>query len=190
VRASLIPFVPRLPGLAGQVLHAADMAELYRLAVRRDDAHGAYNAATDPPLDADALGHLLNARPVALPPGPTRSLVRATWKARLHPVSPGWLDIARGVPVMATDRARTELGWTPQYPSHAVMRELLDGLQHADGFPTPPLDPHARRADAPARAPHRRRWSRRHKTAARPPDREPAAVVRCATSPTRSERTP
>lgn len=143
LRPALIPFVPQMSGLAGQVLHADDVADLYRRAALDDRARGAYNAATNPPLDGEALAHLLHARPVGVAPRVARAFVGATWKARLQPVSPDWLDIARGVPVMLTDRARLELGWEPAYDSEAVMRELMDGLQHAEGFPTPPLDPHA-----------------------------------------------
>lgn len=143
IRPSLVPIVPRMPGLAGQVIHAMDVAELYRAVVRSPTARGAYNAATQPPLDADALARLMHARPVSVPRRAVRAFVGATWKAHLQPVSPDWLDVVLGVPVMRTDRARTELGWEAQRTSEEVMQELLDGLHHADGFPTPPLDPHA-----------------------------------------------
>lgn len=143
VRPAFIPLVPRVSGLAGQVIHADDVADLYRRVVLSDDARGAYNAATQPPLDADALAHLLHARAVGVRAGLARKFVGATWRARIQPVSPDWLDIARGVPVMRTDRARLELGWAPEHDAAAVVRELMDGLQHGAGFPTPPLAAHA-----------------------------------------------
>lgn len=143
VRPSLIPVVPRIQGLAGQLIHAQDCAELYRLVVRDPEARGAFNAAAPPPLDAAAIGQLLHARPVGVPRRVARGIVGATWRAHLQPVSPDWLDVALGVPVMLTDRARTELGWEAAIPADRVLLELLDGLNHAEGFPTPPLDAHA-----------------------------------------------
>lgn len=143
LRPAFIPLIPQMPGLAGQVLHADDVAELYRLACTSPGARGPYNAATNPPLDAQSLGHMLGARPIGFPPRLARAVVKLTWRAHLQPVSAGWLDIALGVPIIKTDRARKELGWTPKHDAEAVIRELLDGLHEGDGFPTPPLEPNA-----------------------------------------------
>ena len=139
----LIPFVPALHGLGGQIVHADDIAQLYRLLCVDRQATGPYNAAANPPLDAQALAHLLGARPVAMPAAAVRSLVDASWRAHVHPVSPDWLDIALNVPVMVTDRARRELGWAPLHDPGEVVLELLDGLRAGAGYPTPPLEPHA-----------------------------------------------
>lgn len=143
VRRSLIPFVPSFSGLAGQVVHADDVADLYRRACVDPSARGAYNAAAQPPLDAAALGRLLGARPLPIPARLARGFVGLTWKLHLQPVSADWIDLARGAPVMRTDRARTELDWQPQHEAGAVITELLGGLNDAAGFPTPPLDTHA-----------------------------------------------
>ncbi len=134
----LIPFVPQLEGLGGQVVHADDLAEAYRLLCLRDHARGAFNIGTNPPLDAEALARLLGARPVPLPRTAVRRLVDLSWRARLHPVSPDWLDIATNVPVMLTDRLRA-LGWTPRFDSGEVLLELMAGLRDGAGFDTPPL---------------------------------------------------
>jgi UDP-glucose 4-epimerase len=42
---------------------------------------------------------------------------------------------------MATDRARRELGFTPQVDARAALRELLAGLARGSGADTPPLTP-------------------------------------------------
>ncbi len=49
----------------------------------------------------------------------------------LQPTDAGWLDIAAGVPIMRTDRARRELGWEPQHTAEEALRELVGGF--ADG---------------------------------------------------------
>lgn len=138
-RRALIPFIPQLKGLGGQLVHSDDVGEFYRLACLDSDARGPYNVATYPPLDAQALGRLLNARPLPVPGAVARAFVGATWLARLHPVSPDWLDVAASVPVMLTDRARNELGWEPRYDAAETLLALLKGLREGSGYDTPPM---------------------------------------------------
>ena len=82
---------------------------------------------------------------------PARVAARArptlTWRARLQPTPPGWLDMALGVPLMDTDAApATELGWEPRHDGGEALLELLDGMADGAGLATPPLHrPAARR---------------------------------------------
>src|SRR5215218_1040721 len=137
---SLIPLVPAIPGLRFQAVHSFDVGDAYRRAVF-SDATGAFNIAADPVLDPDRLGELLDARPVKVPAGPLRGLVSATWHLRLQPTPPGWLDMALGVPLMSSERAKRELGWEPKRTADVALLELLEGLRKGSGLPTPPLDP-------------------------------------------------
>ena len=141
VRPGLIPVVPSHPRLRVQAVHTDDAGEAYRLAATEAHARGAYNIAAEPDLDPDRLAELLGARKVPIHAGALRALVSATWKLRLQPTPPGWLDMGLGVPLLDTRRAREELGWTPRHTATEAFMELLTGLQHEDGFPTPPLDP-------------------------------------------------
>src|SRR3954451_2585095 len=143
VRRSLIPIVPRIDRLRFQAVHAHDVGDAYRLAVVTQGARGAFNVAAEPVLDPDELGRVLGARPVRVPASAVRALVSITWKARLQPTPPGWLDMALAVPLMDTARAREELGWTPRPSSADALLELLDGLRERAGYDTPPLDPGA-----------------------------------------------
>jgi hypothetical protein len=76
-----------------------------------------------------------------VPGGLLRGLAAATWRLRLQPTPPGWVDLALGVPLLDTGRARSELGWDPRYRAGEALLELLDGLRDRAGAPTPPLDP-------------------------------------------------
>jgi nucleoside-diphosphate-sugar epimerase len=143
VRRGLIPVVPSTPRLKVQALHARDVAEAYRLAVRSEDARGAFNVAAEPVLDPPALGRLLGARPVPVPEAVLRAGAALTWRLRLQPTPPGWVDLALGVPLMDTTRARSELGWAPSVDAGDALLELLEGLRRRDGMDTPPLDPGA-----------------------------------------------
>jgi nucleoside-diphosphate-sugar epimerase len=139
VRRALIPVVPRMDRLRFQAVHSHDIGEAYRLAVVNDAARGAYNIAADPVLDPDVLADLLGARPVTVPPGLLRALAAVTWRARLQPTPPGWLDMALGVPLLDTTRAREHLGWTPVRTSTEALLDLLDGMREGAGLRTPPL---------------------------------------------------
>lgn len=144
----LIPLVPDLLGLRFQVVHSEDVADAYRLAVKRP-VTGAFNLAAEPVLDPERLGSVLGARPVSLPSRALRALVSASWRARVQPTPPGWLDMALAVPLMDTSRARAELGWAPRHGADDALLELLEGLREGAGAPTPPLDP---RTSGPLRA--------------------------------------
>ena len=139
VRSSLIPALPRVPGLRIQGIHSADVGEAYLRAVVAD-VEGAFNIAAGPPLDSSALAEVLDARTFPVPTGVVRRLADLSWRLRLQPTPPGWLDMALNVPLMSTDRARAELGWEPQRTAIEAVEELLEGLRHGQGYPTPPLE--------------------------------------------------
>lgn len=138
----LIPFVPRVPRLCFQAVHARDVGEAYRLAVVRD-VRGAFNIAADPEIGPPELAQLLGARELGVPARVLRRAAEVTWRLHLQPADPGWLDLALGVPLMDTARARDELGWRPRTNSLEALAELLRGLREGRGMPTPPLDRHA-----------------------------------------------
>jgi len=138
VRREMVPLVPAIDRLRFQAVHSDDVGEAYRLATVRD-VRGAFNVAAEPVLDPDELARILEARPVPVPAAALRLLALATWKLRLQPTPPGWVDMALAVPIMATERARSELGWAPRHSSADALLELIDGMHRRDGAPTPPL---------------------------------------------------
>jgi UDP-glucose 4-epimerase len=143
VRPGLLPVLPLPPGLRVQAVHSADVAEAYRLAATDGRARGAYNVAADPVLDAATLGRALRARPVRVPVRALRAAADLSWRLRLQPTPPGWLDMGMGVPLMDSGRIRGELGWTPRHAADDALIELLAGIRESAGAPTPPLDPRA-----------------------------------------------
>jgi nucleoside-diphosphate-sugar epimerase len=137
-RPSLINLIPEMEDLRGQVVHSYDLGEAFHQALVRD-VRGAFNVAADPVLDAHEVGRILNARPLPVPARAARAGVELSWRLRLQPITPGWLDMALNVPIMDTARARTELGWTPQRSAEDALLDLLEGLHTGADFPTPPL---------------------------------------------------
>jgi nucleoside-diphosphate-sugar epimerase len=134
-----IPLVPRIDGLRFQVTHASDVADAYRRAIVDERARGAYNVASEPVLDPDALARLLGARTVRVPVRVARALVALTWRLRLQPTPEGWLDLALQTPLLDTTRIRDELGWAPAVDAGDALLELLRGFRDGAGAPTPPL---------------------------------------------------
>jgi nucleoside-diphosphate-sugar epimerase len=138
-RRGAIAFVPDIAGMRFQAVHSLDVGEAYRLAIV-SDAHGSFNLAAEPVLDARTLARALGARVVPLRPGLVRAAMSASWRLRLQPTPPGWLDMGLGVPLMDTTRAREELGWEPRRSSLEAIRDVLSGIAEAEGEPSPPLE--------------------------------------------------
>jgi UDP-glucose 4-epimerase len=139
IRPNLIPLVPRLPRLRFQAVHSADVGRAYALATVRD-VSGPFNIAAEPPIGADELARTLDARTFPLPASVVRFLADMTWRLRLQPSPPGWLDMALAVPLMSSRRAREELGWEPRHSSIEALEELLAGIRRGEGKSTPPLE--------------------------------------------------
>jgi len=120
-------------------VHVDDVATAYYAAITDDDARGAFNIAADPVLDGVRLGALFGARVVDVPVGGVRALVEATWRLRIQPTDPGWLDLAMSCPLLVVDRAATVLGWRATRTATDALTELLDGMRGHAGGTTPPL---------------------------------------------------
>ena len=138
---AMINFIPDIENLRSQVVHSYDVGEAFRLAIVNEGASGAFNLAAEPVLDAGEIGRILNARAVPMSAWVARAGVELSWKLRLQPVPPGWLDLSRNIPIMDTTRARTELGWVPQQSADEALLDLLEGLRTGSGLDTPPLSP-------------------------------------------------
>jgi UDP-glucose 4-epimerase len=149
LRPDRLPVVPHIPGAVVQLVHSLDVGEAYRLAAV-GDARGAFNVAAEPEIDGKRLAEVLGARSLTIPPQLARALAAATWRLRLHPTSPDWLDLALRTPLLDTTRAREELGWSPTRDSISTIRELLEGIADSEGAGTPPLRPGDRRSEIAA----------------------------------------
>jgi UDP-glucose 4-epimerase len=147
LRPSLIPVVPEVPRLRFQAVHSRDVGEAYRAALLTQ-TRGAFNLAADPPIGAQELAEIFEARPIRIPAALLRAGAAASFALHMQPSEPGWLDMALGVPLMDSARARAELGWDPAHSATDSLRELLDGMRCGSDYPTPPL---ARSTSGPLR---------------------------------------
>ncbi|MEA2364277.1 MAG: UDP-glucose 4-epimerase [Thermoleophilaceae bacterium] len=139
LRPAFLPVVPDVDRLVFQAVHSYDVGEAYRLALV-SDAGGPFNIAAEPVLDSAELARVLGARQLPVRAGVLRAAAAASFRLRLQPSEPGWLDMALDVPVMDCTRARQELGWRPQRSSTDALRDLLAGMREGAGLDTPPLE--------------------------------------------------
>jgi UDP-glucose 4-epimerase len=138
LRREWLRALPYPRGLRTQAVHSDDVAEAYRLAAC-GEARGTFNIAAPPVLDAASVGRALGAHTFSLSPRVLRAAADLSWRLRLVPVSPDWLDMGMLTPIMDTTRAREELGWTPRKGADEALLELIDALRIGAEAPTPPL---------------------------------------------------
>ena len=139
-RPGLLGVLPLPKGLRFQAVHADDLAEAIRLLVQ-SEARGAYNVAAEPVIEADILGDLLDARPVAVPQRLARLAVGAAWRTRLVRSDERLLELFLNLPTLDTARIRTELGWAPRHTGRQALAELIEGVVEGAGADTAPLHP-------------------------------------------------
>jgi UDP-glucose 4-epimerase len=143
-----IPLVPVPKELDFQTVHTEDVALAYQAALHQS-VRGAFNIAADPVLTPNDLAEVVGGRRVDVPLKLLRSAVALSWRARLQPTPPGWVDMGAAAPLLDSARARSELGWKPRHSPREALEELVDGLAGGAYYPTPPLSPDA----VPARSP-------------------------------------
>lgn len=139
LRRGLLPALPRVARLRFQAVHSEDVGQAYLRAVLAN-VGGAFNIAAEPPLSGEEMAERIGVRSFPVPARVVRRLADLSWRLRLQPTPPGWLDMALNVPLMASDRARSELGWKPRRSGVEALEELLEGMREGHGDRTPPLE--------------------------------------------------
>lgn len=138
LRLKFVPVLPRIDRLRFQAVHSEDVGRAYLRAVLAD-VEGAFNIAAEPLLSPEEMAERIGVRSFPVPARVVRRLADLSWKMRLQPTPPGWLDMALNVPLMSSDRAREELGWEPRHTGIDALEELLEGMREGHGAKTPPL---------------------------------------------------
>jgi nucleoside-diphosphate-sugar epimerase len=136
-----VPVVPVDARFGLQMVHADDVADaVVRVVEAR--ATGPFNLAADRLVRGPDVAAVLRARPVPVRQEVARAGMAASWHAHLHPLDPGWVDMALQAPWVDTSRARDVLGWEPLHTGLDVLEELVRGMANgAGGSPTGALRP-------------------------------------------------
>lgn len=129
-----VPVLPWPRGFRLQAVHADDVAQAY-VAALRTRAHGPFNVAAPDVLNGRAIADILGAIAVCpVPRGLARPAVALAWRSRLVATDPGWFDMGAGVPLMSTERARSELGWEPTWSARDTLAEVVAGMRAGAGL--------------------------------------------------------
>jgi ferritin-like metal-binding protein YciE/nucleoside-diphosphate-sugar epimerase len=139
LRRRLLLALPRVDRLRFQAVHSEDVGRAYLRAVLAD-VDGAFNIAAEPPLSPEEMAERIGVRSFPVPARVVRRLADLSWRMRLQPTPPGWLDMALNAPLMSSERARKELGWEPRHSGVEALEELLGGMREGHGAGTPPLE--------------------------------------------------
>jgi nucleoside-diphosphate-sugar epimerase len=118
-------------GVAFQVVHVDDVASALCAGVVGKGSPGLYNLAAPGQATMTDIAQALGWRTVRLPRG---AIVAAAGIHRRLPVSPGlsdWVQALKVPVIMATDKARYELGWRPTRDAAATLRETVEGARAA-----------------------------------------------------------
>lgn len=136
----LLPVLPLDRRLVVPMIHADDVADaIYRVISRQ--AFGAFNLAAPEPVTPPLIGAALGAKVVHVPASALRGVVDGTWRARVQPLDPGWIDLAMNVPLLDTSRAQDELEWSPTHSTESVLTEVVEGMRSSAAGTTPVLRP-------------------------------------------------
>ncbi len=123
----LKPPVPD-PGTPLQLVHHDDVAAAIALAATGSAPPGAYNIAGDGVLSVSDVAAALGGRPVRVPAVAASAASAVLSRLPVVPSAAEWLHAARTPVVMDTSKAKTQLGWTPQYTSAQTLQALVASL--------------------------------------------------------------
>ncbi|MGC5168107.1 NAD-dependent epimerase/dehydratase family protein [Luteimicrobium sp. DT211] len=133
------PVLPWVQGMRLQAVHADDVAAGYRTIIAGRHP-GAFNLAAPQVLDGRAVAEATGTPSVReVSPRAARAALALAWRAHATPLSPDWLDLALGIPVLDAGRAASALRWTPRYGTAETLREVSTAVGRGRGFPSPPL---------------------------------------------------
>ncbi|WP_081761752.1 NAD-dependent epimerase/dehydratase family protein [Saccharomonospora piscinae] len=142
--------LPLWPRLRVQVVHADDVAAAIHTILDRR-ATGAFNVAAEPVLRAADLAAAAGSPRVVVPRTVLRAGSGLAWCTGLHPLHPGWLELADRASLADTTRARTALDWVPAHDAAETVSGLAAGLRDRAGTASDALAPETA-------APLWRRW--------------------------------
>jgi nucleoside-diphosphate-sugar epimerase len=118
--------------ILAQMVHEDDVAEAFRLAIV-NDAPGAFNIAGEGVLGARDIATIMRARAIPIPLVGARQLMDVAHRLKISSVPGDWVDTIRYPILVDTTRARTVLGWKPQFTSEGALRSAANALFGVSG---------------------------------------------------------
>jgi UDP-glucose 4-epimerase len=120
----LRPILPD-PGVRFQLVHHDDVANAMRAAVLGRGTPGAYNLAGPGELTVSDLARELGWHSLPVPELAVDAIAGAIGHLSFLPAEAQWINAFREPTIMATTKARQQLGWRPRYDALATLRQTI-----------------------------------------------------------------
>lgn len=139
IRPGLLKIAPWPKELALQFVHADDVATALGT-VLEARAGGAFNVAADPVIDRTTLRDAFGSVGPSVPPPVLRAFAAITWRLRIQPTDPGWVDLGVSLPLISCERL-LDLGWSPKHSGVETLQNFVAALGRREGGASPVLHP-------------------------------------------------
>jgi nucleoside-diphosphate-sugar epimerase len=113
------------PGVRLQLVHEDDLATAFVRGATGDGRPGVYNLAGPGTVTIGEIAAALGWRSVRVPNVTLAATSEAVKRLPLTPASASWVHYLRRPPLVATDRARSELGWRPRHSARDALLEMV-----------------------------------------------------------------
>lgn len=123
--AGRMPFPVPVAELPVQLVHEADVGQALLRCVVAAGPPGAYNIAADGFVTAGTVVRELGMRSFPVPSWLTQSAARALAALPFLPPVAQWVEAACHPAIMDTTKAKTELGWVPEFTAVETLRDTL-----------------------------------------------------------------
>ena len=120
-----VPVPVLLPDLELQLIHEEDVGLALLQCVVAAGPPGAYNIAAQDVVGLHDVARELGLLPLPVPIRATRTGARLLARAPRLPQVAEWVEAASHPALMDTTRARTELGWEPQWSAIEALRDTV-----------------------------------------------------------------
>jgi nucleoside-diphosphate-sugar epimerase len=122
---SPVPIPALVPDIPLQFVHEDDVGRALLQCIVAAGPPGAYNIAGDGVVSTVDVAREFGLLPVAVPAGPVQTAARAFTRLPFLPSVAEWVEAVSQPAIMDTDKARTELGWEPQFTGLEALRATL-----------------------------------------------------------------
>lgn len=116
-----------VPDLPVQFIHEEDVGQAFHLCIVAAGPPGEYNITGDGVLSAREVARELGLFPVPVPAGPVRAGARALASVPFAPPLAEWAEALSHPAIMDASKAKSELGWSPDFDGLAALRATLPG---------------------------------------------------------------
>jgi UDP-glucose 4-epimerase len=121
----LKPVIPD-PGARFQLVHEDDVASAFMAGVAGKGEPGPYNLAARGTLTLSDLADALGWYSVPVPNLAVDAAAEVMTRLPITPDSVSWLHTLRKPVLMKTDRARSQLGWSPKHTAKATLKATVE----------------------------------------------------------------